>query len=311
MLSRVADSLYWTARYVERAEDVARLLHVSFHGLLDTPAEARSAAWHDIVSIVGHDALFGEHFAEPTPAAVTKFLLFHPANPDSVAVCVARARENARTVRERISSEMWEHLNRMHFAVRDADRTAVLAGPHDFFVRLRQDSHAFQGTTGATMSRGAGYAFMQLGRHLERADLTARVLAAKVPTVEPDEVVTLLKLCGGFEAFRKERSSELEVARVVEYLLTDGEFPRSTLFCLETCRRALGVIASGAAPERTIGRLCAELAFYDVPAVPGEALRAFLGALPGRVAVAAEEIADAFFTTRVIVPGAFARAEQQ
>jgi uncharacterized alpha-E superfamily protein len=311
MLSRVADSLYWTARYIERAEDVARLLHVNFHALLDTPAEARSGAWQDVLTILGHDARFAEHFAEPTPAAVTEFLLFHPANPDSVAVCVSRARENARTVRERISSELWEQLNRMHFAVRDADRAAVLAGPHDFFVRLRRDSHTFQGLMAATMSRGEAYAFMQLGAHLERADVTARVLAAKTWAVESHEVVSLLKLCGGFEAFSKERSAELEVGRVIEYLLTDRAFPRSTFFCLETSRRALGVIASGAAPERTIGRLCAELAFYDVPAVPGEALRSFLGALPGRVAAAADEIATAFFTTRVIVPGAFARAEQQ
>jgi uncharacterized alpha-E superfamily protein len=311
MLSRVADSLYWTARYIERAEDVARLLHVNFHALLDTPAEARSAAWQDVVSILGHDAVFAEHYAEPTPAAVTEFLLFHPANPDSVAVCVTRARENARTVRERITSEMWEHLNRMHFAVRDADRVAVLTAPHDFFVRLRQGSHAFQGVTGATMARGAAFAFMQLGAHLERADVTARVLAVKASRVESHEVVSLLKLCGGFEAFSKERSGELQIGPVVEYLLTDRAFPRSTLFSLETCRHALATIASGSAPERTIGRLCAELAFYDVPAVPGDALRSLLGALPHRIAAAAGEIAAAFFTTRVIVPGAFARAEQQ
>jgi uncharacterized alpha-E superfamily protein len=311
MLSRAADSLYWTARYVERAEDVARLLHVNFHGLLDTPPEARSAAWDDIVSILGHDATFSEHFAEPTPAAVIEFLLFHPANPDSVAVCVTRARENARTVRERISSELWEQLNRMHFAVRDADRAAVLAGPHDFFVRLRRDSHTFLGLMAATMSRGEAYAFMQLGTYLERADVTARVLSVKVPRVAPHELVALLKLCGAFEAFRKEVSSDLELARVVEYLLTDRAFPRSTLFCLEASRRALGVVAGGAAPERTIGRLCAELDFYDVPAVPGEALRPFLETLPRRIAAAADEIAAEFFTTRVIVPGAFARAEQQ
>jgi uncharacterized alpha-E superfamily protein len=311
LLSRAADSLYWTGRYVERAEDVARLLHVNFHGLLDTPAEARGAAWHDVVSIVGHDALFAEHFPEATPAAVTEFLLFHPANPDSVAVCVSRARENARTVRERISSELWEQLNRMHFAVRDADRAAVLAGPHEFFVRLRRDSHTFQGLMAATSSRGEAYAFMQLGACLERADVTARVLAVKVPRVGPHELVALLKLCGAFEAFRMEASSELDLGRVVEFLLTDRAFPRSTLFCLEVCRRALGVVAGGSSPERTIGRLCAELDFYDVPAVPGEALRPFLESLPRRIAGAADEIAAAFFTTRVVVPGAFAHAEQQ
>ena len=118
MLSRVAESLYWTGRYIERAEDTSRLLHVNFHGLLDARrARPRSAAGATCLLRSGRDELFREHFSDYSAQAVTEFMLWHPANPDAVTACVARARENARGVREQISSEMWEHLNRLHLLV--------------------------------------------------------------------------------------------------------------------------------------------------------------------------------------------------
>ena len=117
MLSRVAESLFWTARSIERAENTSRLFDVSFHGLLDARVHDPEQEWRDLLHAIGRDELFREHFSEYTPRAVTEFLLWHPANPDSVTACVARARENLRGVREQISSEMWEHLNRLHLLV--------------------------------------------------------------------------------------------------------------------------------------------------------------------------------------------------
>ena len=131
--------------------------------------------------LLGRDDVFREHFDEYTAQAVTEFMLWHPANPDAVTACVARARENARGVREQISSEMWEHLNRLHLLVSRTRPAAVLASPHEFFVRIREGSHAFQGVMKATLPRGEAYEFLELGAHLERADATARLLAVKVP----------------------------------------------------------------------------------------------------------------------------------
>ncbi len=144
-------------------------------------------------------------------------MLWHPANPDAVTACVARARENARGVREQISSEMWELLNRLHLLVSRTRPAAVLASPHEFFVRIREASHAFQGVMKATLPRGEAYEFLELGAHLERADTTARLLSVKVPglqAAEPAAVTnerlsSLLKSCGAFEAFRKQESDEL------------------------------------------------------------------------------------------------------
>jgi len=140
MLSRVAESLYWTGRYIERAEDTSRLLHVNFHGLLDAEVSDRGRGWQDLVLLLGRDELFREHFSDYSAQAVTEFMLWHPANPDAVTACVARARENARGVREQISSEMWEHLNRLHLVVARARHSRVLEAPHEFLVRVREGS---------------------------------------------------------------------------------------------------------------------------------------------------------------------------
>ena len=162
MLSRVAESLFWTARSIERAENTSRMFDVRFHGLLDARVSDPEEEWRDLLRAVGRDDLFREHFDEYTPRAVTEFLLWHPSNPDTVTACVARARENLRGVREQISSEMWEHLNRLHLVVARARHARVLEAPHEFLVRVREGSHAFHGVT-------AGDALARRGVRVPRA----------------------------------------------------------------------------------------------------------------------------------------------
>jgi uncharacterized alpha-E superfamily protein len=319
MLSRVAESLYWTGRYTERAEDTSRLLHVNFHGLLDADLPDRGRAWHDLILFLGRDDVFSEHFSEYTAQAVAEFVLWHPANPDAVAACVARARENARGAREQISSEMWEHLNRLHLSVSRARPAGVLASPHDFFVRIREGSHAFQGVMKATLPRGEAYELLELGSHLERADATARLLSVKVPALsaaEPESVThawlsNLLKSCGAYEAFRKEESDELRADRVVSFLLLDSRLPRAVCFCLEQCLNAIRSISGeGVRPERAIGRVFAELAFTELHELD-ETTSSLLARVQRGLQDAATEIASAYFTTRVIPPGPYAQQQQQ
>src|SRR5262249_50508508 len=119
MLARVAESLNWMARYIERAEDVTRLLAVNFNALLDTASLDHGPAWEPIVEMNGDAALFHEVYGATSAQSVIEFLLWHPLNPNAVSACVTRARENARSVRERLSSEMWEHVNRLYFLVRE------------------------------------------------------------------------------------------------------------------------------------------------------------------------------------------------
>ena len=319
MLSRVAESLYWTGRYIERAENTSRLLHVNFHGLLDADLPDRGRAWHDLITFRGRDDVFAEHFSEYMAQSVAEFVLWHPANPDAVAACVARARENARGAREQISSEMWEHLNRLFLLVARTGHATTLAAPHDFFVRIREGSHAFQGVMKATLPRGEAYEFLELGCHLERADSTSRLLALKVPDLcagEPEadtrsRLSSLLKSCGAFEAFRKQESDELSAARVVAFLLLERRFPRAVCFCLELSLAAIRAISGDAIrPERAIGRVFAELAFTEVPALDVSTTM-LLERVQRGIADAADEISTGYFTTRVIPPGPYAQQQQQ
>jgi uncharacterized alpha-E superfamily protein len=321
MLSRAADSLFWLARYIERAEDTARLLDVEFHGLLDRHAADPENAWREFLRTLGKQDEFSEHYDEFTASAVTSYLLWHPGNPDSVTACVAAARENARSVRDQLSTEMWERINRLFLLVTDVDRAAVLPSPHRFFVRLRDGSHGFLGVTGATMERGEGYQFLRLGTHLERADMGARVLNAAFVTSDglyadgdpsPAQMIDLLKSCSAFEAFRRQAGARLTPTRVAEYLLLDRVFPRAVLYCLDTCLEVVRAVSgTSRGPERTVGRLCAELAFHDVFDVTADPFRQMLARVQRGIVESGDEIADAYFVTRVLAPAAFAQAQQQ
>ncbi|MDQ3122515.1 MAG: alpha-E domain-containing protein [Actinomycetota bacterium] len=315
MLSRVAESLFWTARLVERAENTSRMFDVSFHGLLDAHVNDPEQEWRNLLRAIGRDDLFREHVSEYTPKAVTEFLLWHPSNPDAVKTCVARARENLRGVREQTSSEMWEHLNRLHLLVARARPARVHEAPHEFLVRVREGSHAFQGVTKATLSRGEAFEFLELGAHLERAGTTARVLLANATTLVDwpgDRLSSLLRSCGGFEAFRRHESQELQGNRVVEFLLLDPSFPRSVRFCAERCLAAVRVISGNPEqPERSLGKLVARLAFADVSQLEPPYLEALLDEVLTSVHAVGSELGGAYFATRVDLPGPYAEQQQQ
>jgi uncharacterized alpha-E superfamily protein len=321
MLSRVAESLYWTGRYVERAELASRLLHVNFHVLLDSPEAGQREAWRRVLLVGGSDDLYREHFDRYDAQAVSEFVLWHPANPNAVVACVANARENARSVRDQISSEMWERLNRLHLFLTTHRRGSVARAQHDLFAGVREGSHSFQGTMRATLPRGEAYDFVDLGHHLERADVTARVLAVEYPAVAalpPDSteetvrLTALLKSCGAFEAFRKADRSFLQAPRVLEYLLLDRRCPRTVLFCLDACLASLAAIPGASdRPERAFGRLAAELSFLEVGELHGAQLERLLERIIRGVDAAGSELAEAYFTTRAFVPGPYAQAQQQ
>jgi uncharacterized alpha-E superfamily protein len=332
MLSRVADALYWTTRYVERAEDTSRLLHVNFHGLLDADTGDHGGAWRDLLFVVGGNERFREHFDEYSAQAVTEFLLWHPENPDSVAACIAHARENARGVRDEISSEMWEHLNRLHLDLAGRRRASVLGHPHDFLAGVMGGSQAFLGITSATLPRGEAYEFLVLGTSIERADAAARLISVKlasllestventlentlentVESVAAARATQVLKSCGTFEAFQKATSDSLRPARVVEYVLLDRRAPRAVLFCLDRCLGAIRAISpDGQRPERAVGRVVAELSFAEVVEHDPAAVAGLVSRVLHGIGDAGLELAAAYFTTRVIVPGPYSQQQQQ
>lgn len=325
MLSRVAEALFWMARYIERAEDLTRLLAVNFNALLEAQPDAAAQGWGPIVGVTGDDGLFTEIYGQPTAASVIEFLLWNPLNPNAVISCVTRARENARSVREQISSEMWERINRLYFRVKDADRAAVMRNPHEFSLLVRDGSQGFQGVTLTTLSHGEGYEFIRLGHHLERADKTTRILAAKyayisrLPATSSEtslQLIALLRSCSAFEPFRRGRGGALEIGPVAEYLLFDRQLPRAVLFCIIQSMQSLDIVAEGTPPRpdgarRILGRMRAELEYLDIADVVGDPMDAFLVDLLLRLNAAADEVARSYFNARVILPDSRPRQQQQ
>ena len=329
MLSRVADTLYWMSRYIERAEDITRILTVNFHTLLDATVENSEDSWRAIITITGNGPLFAEHFVEYNARNVSEFLLWHANNPNAVVTCVRLARENARSVREQISSEMWEHLNRLYFLVKDIKRELSARGPYDFFDQIRHGSQAFQGITNETMAHGEAYEFIQIGKHLERADKTVRIIDVKYASVNsllegPEislQLLAMLRSCSAFEAFRKSPGSQLHPARVTEFLLLSQEFPRAVSYCLQRARRSLNLISGEPvsprhllSPQRALGRLCSELGYLEINDLLNHNMHPYLDSLLFRLNEVGTEISKTYFNTQLILPaqsGATQQSQQQ
>jgi len=320
--------MYWMARYIERAEDLTRLLAVNFNALLETQPEEARRGWEPLVEMTGDEDLFYSLYPEANARSISEFLLWHPLNPNAVAACVTRARENARSVREQISSEMWGQINRLYFLLRDVNREAVLTSPSDFFGQVRDGSQAFQGITSATLTHNEPYQFVQLGLYLERADKTARILDAKylyITRLETDsaettlQLIALLRSCSAFEPFRRTARGEFNSLRVAEYLLLDAYFPRAVLFCLNRGMHALDMVGGAGEdyqleverPRRTLGKLRSELEYMSILEILGDKMYPFLNSLMVRLNGIGGEIARAYFSTRVILPDSRPQQQQQ
>lgn len=220
MLSRIAESLYWIGRFVERAEDTARITDVNYHHTLEMGAspearERRRRHWEALITIVGEAPRFFATHDEANEENVPPYLTFAPENPHSIVSCVARARENARTMRHQIASEMWEVLNRFHLELRrlqEFGETPVGAeNVHLFYRSIKEFSHLFQGITDSTMPREEGWYFLQAGKFLERAEKTARALDVKYHLLVADRETGLRTQDSGVRADTSPRSPESSV----------------------------------------------------------------------------------------------------
>ncbi len=293
MLSRVADSLYWMSRYLERAEHTARLIDVGLNLMLDQTAAAAERRW---------GRLLGSLHAPPQLAGasnayyITQAMTFDGANDTSIVSCVASARENLRQVREQISSEMWEQLNRLYLQVRETRLDDIWnVSTHEFFRSVKEGAHLFQGITDATMNHGEGWQFMQVGRYMERANATATLLdvyASEFMAPESADAggpktyldwVGLLKACTAFEAYCKVYTADLRPERIAEFLLLNAECPRSVRFAADVMQAAFQSIAEATGTRRSsgrvnrlAGRLRASLGFGQIDEIIETGLHAYL-----------------------------------
>jgi uncharacterized alpha-E superfamily protein len=316
MLARVAESIYWMSRYVERAENVARFIEVNLNLMLDLPVGS-TQQWQPLVATTGDAAEFAKRYGAATQRNVIQFLTFDQENANSIRSCLRAARENARSVREIISSEMWEQVNEFYLMVNSAD-AGSRSDPQDLFASVRLAGHLFTGVTDATMTHNESWNFCRLGRMLERADKTSRILdvkyflllptAADVGTTSDDiQWAAVLRSASAFEMYRKAHG-RIAPERVVEFLLFEKEFPRAIQYCLVRARQSVHAISGTPAGmfrhpvERLLGELCSELAYSRVEAIITAGLHEHLDRLQTKMNQIGNGISETFFAARGAPP---------
>lgn len=310
MLSRVADSVFWMSRYIERAENLARFLDVTMNLTLDLPSESVEP-WEQLLVITDTLEDFTRLYGEPDQEKVVRFLTFDELNPASILTSLNKARENARCVRETISSEMWEQVNSIYLEVKAAvsDRQVELM-PHSFFSRVKFSSHQFIGVTDSTMAHGEAWHFNRLGRLLERAEKTSRLLDVKYVT-QPDATPadsfmddlqwsSLLKAASAHEMYRK-KFGRIEPRRVAEFLVLDREFPRAAHYCLLRCEESVHAISGTKSgtytniAEQRIGRLCSRLDYLSIEEILEQGIHQFLEGLRTDLYACGDAVMETFF----------------
>ena len=311
MLSRVADAIYWMSRYVERAENVARFVDVNLSLMLEAPA-GQKPSWEPLVLTTGDHAWFAEHYGDFSAEQVAQFLTFDRKYPNSIISSLAIARENARTVRDIISREMWQELNEFYLQVVEASEARVSLGDmRDFFSKVKVRGIYFEGVQNATLSRGEAWHFARFGRMLERADKTSRILDVKyfilLPTVKHVGTTVdqlgwdaLLSSASALQMFRQ-RFHTTTPTNVADFLLLDPNFPRSIRYCVGQAQLSLHAITGSPigthhnAAERSLGQMKAKLDYESVEDVMRIGLHEYLDRVQLGLNEVDRELARALF----------------
>jgi uncharacterized alpha-E superfamily protein len=291
MLSRVADNLYWMSRYLERAEHTSRLVDVNLTLMLEETGDHSEQRWKRVLRALSCD---DQAFQLSDGYEVARELAYSRESAASVTWCISAARENGRQVREQISSSQWQKLNRLYLQVTRGEAS----GPEDaqlsdFFLSVVDGIHLFQGVTAATMSHGEAWNFIRMGRYIERAQSTVRLLKlfaprfggnSEMPLEGSDhlEWVGLLRSLDAFEGYCKTYTADLNQDRILEFLLLNSEFPHSVRYAADSLRNALNAVQGegrsrrGAALSRVAGRLQSSLSYGQVSEILARSVEEYL-----------------------------------
>ncbi len=319
MLSRVANSIYWLNRYIERAENYARFVDVNFNLALDLPPDVEEQ-WEPLVIATADNNKFKEHYDSPTRDNIIHFMTFDAQNPNSILSCLQSARENARTIRETISKEMWEHVNRLYWKVKDAAaarRAWEMRHFQDFFEEIKLNCQTFYGIIDSTITRNEGWHFGRLGRMLERADKTTRFLDVKYFTLLPNlDAVgspldlllwsSVLKSVSAYNMYRQQFKL-INSAHIVDFLILDKNFPRAVLYCIRQAELSLyeisGVNITGGysnPAERKLSKLRSEVEFTEIEGIFGTGLHQYLDDFQTRNNAVGKSISQTYFELKPI-----------
>lgn len=304
MLARHAENLFWTGRYIERAEDTARLLDVTYHALLESSAFEAQRAWGDVLSVLSLETAFRASGKDLSASGVSEFLVLDRAQPGSIVNAVTYARENIRSLREQVSSEVWEAINGFHLELSARDLRAELEQPHTLYAFVKARCQYLAGVVTETMARDDGWRFLQIGWMLERAEMTCRLLDVRFAR-EPlsqggyHHWLSMLKAASASEAYRRAHQTKIDPADVLEFLLLARNLPRSLLFCLRRVEQDLGRLGPGdgrlSRPQRLLGRVRADLEFADLHEIASDDLHTFLERMQQGIRQVAEAVALQYF----------------
>jgi len=318
MLSRIADSLFWIARYMERAEDTARILDVNYHMLLEPltvqPQSVR-LRWGPLVAISGDQARFAGHYEEADANNVFEFLAFREDNPNSILSCVQMVRENARTIRDRISRELWEDINSLYHTVMGfKPEEEIEVGPHRFCNAIRFGSHRFHGVADDTLPHDEGWHFLQAGRALERAEMTARIvdveyhqlLESAAVASDYHQWMAVLKSVAAYEVYRRQYHARIDPEKVAELLILHPQHPRSIRYNIAGLQAALRAISGSHADsyaneaERLAGKAHETLMYDRIQDIFARGLHPFLTQLQRTCRSIGEHVARTYFYYAVV-----------
>ncbi|GAB4017300.1 alpha-E domain-containing protein [Spirosoma koreense] len=318
MLSRVANSVYWMHRYIERAENYARFMSVNFNLALDLPPNVNQQ-WEPLLTATADDSAFFKYYKEPTRENVIQFMTFDKRNPNSIVACLSEARENARTIREVISKQMWEHLNKFYLMVRDTSPKQEWGEvkTQEFFTDISNNIQLFYGIIDATITRNEAWHFGRLGRFLERADKTSRFLDVKYFTLLPEvESVgstidlmiwsAVLKSVSAYNMHRQQYRA-LTPASIVEFLILDKMFPRAAAHCIRQAELSLYEISGNTmangfsnSAERALSKLRSEIEFTDTADIFKIGLHQYLDNFQTRTNAIGQAVFQTYFDLKPV-----------
>jgi uncharacterized alpha-E superfamily protein len=320
MLSRVANSIYWLNRYIERAENYARFISVNFNLALDLPPSL-SEQWEPILIATADEFIFNKYYDSATPENVIQYMSFDVRNPNSILSSLQNARENARTIRECISKEMWEQVNQFYWMVKESatkSKNWEMSKFQSFFEEIKMGCQLFFGIVDSTITRNEGWHFGRMGRLLERADKTTRFLDVKYFILLPNAKAVgspldlllwsaVLKSVSAYNMFRQAYIT-INPSNIAEFLLLDKHFPRSVLYCMRYAEVSLfeisgNMLNSGFSndAEKQLGKLKSMVEFTEIDDIFEVGLHKFLDDFQTKNNKVANSIYQTYFDLKPVM----------
>jgi uncharacterized alpha-E superfamily protein len=323
MLSRVAENLYWMARYLERSENTARLINTTTKLLLDLPRGA-SFGWDILLKVAGLDQLFHETYDEADETNIMRFLISDERNPSSILSCTRHARENTRTFREVLPTEMWERINALYLYVNENAAKAVSGRGQRYQVlnTIIEGRQSIVGLLMGSMSQDLAYQFLKLGRNLERADMTTRILDVNSAILTPGGNVlpeaiqerlwmSVLTALSAYQMYRRHVGMHVRPAQVVTFMLADQAFPRTVVHCLAEIESCLAALPHNLAPMRAVRKASRRAAGMKVEGLSPVVLHEYLDQIQADLAAIHDSVSDQYFHPHYQAPVALAQASNQ